>query len=347
MMSTPGVSDHAADADYAELVRSITGGLATQVVRTFAALAIPDILADGPLSAAELAAATHTNPDALRRLLRGGVALGLAATTAQDTFANTPRARLLRASTPGSLHGWAVIMGSPGAWKPWGNFVEAITTGEPQTTSTLGMGYFAHLAQSPAEGVAFMQGMGGISDAIAETAAALIAPSSARIVADIGGASGAFVHALLRRHADLRGIVLERANVVDGANAASSQAGLRERVHVIAGDFLTGVPEADLYLLKWILHDWNDADCTAILANCRRAMRPNGRVVILELQLGEIDDPGLASLMDLNMLVVLNGRERTRRDYDALLEAADLRIVRVTRVDAPLGPWSLIEAEAR
>ena len=120
------------------------------------------------------------------------------------------------------------------------------------------------------------------------------------------------------------------------AAAAAQQAGLADRVQVVAGDFLQSVPAADLYLLKWILHDHNDEDCIAILANCR--------IVVMERQLGRVDDPGLAALVDLNMLVMSNGRERTAAEYGKLFEAAQLRLEKVTALQAPMGPWSIIEA---
>ena len=145
---------------------------------------------------------------------------------------------------------------------------------------------------------------------------------------------------------NLNGIVFDRPNVVSAAAAAAQKLGLEQRLSAVAGDFFEAVPEADLYLMKWIMHDWEDGDCIRILANCRKAMRPGGRVVVVELQLGEGNDPGMPSLMDLNMMVVLNGRERTAHEYGELFAAAGLRLTQATRLQAPLGPWSLIEGEA-
>ncbi len=334
------------DASIGRMVELITGSLASQVVRTFAEMSIADLVAANAASATDIAAAAGSDLGAMKRLLRASVALGLLTVDDEGHFAGTPLSATLRADTRGSLKGWATIMGSPGAWLPWGNFVEAIKTGQRQTLPTLGKEYFDYLAGAPAEAEAFMVGMGGISDVISDRAAEMIDTESFGVAADIGGASGAFLYALMTRNANLEGIVLERPNVVAAAEATADKAGLSQRTKVIAGDFLDAVPAADLYLLKWILHDWNDSDCIEILSNCRRSMRPGGRVIALELQLGEIGDPGLSSLMDLNMLVVLNGRERSSHEYGALFAAAGLRMTRVMPLDAPLGPWSLLESEA-
>ncbi len=334
------------DAHIARMVELITGSLASQVIRTFAEMSIADLLAEHPASAASITEATGSDLGAMKRLLRAGVALGLVTVDKDELFAGTPLSKTLQQDTPGSLKGWATIMGSPGAWLPWGNFVEAIRTGQRQTQATLGKEYFDYLAQAPAEAEAFMVGMGGISDVISHKAADMIDTRSVTVAADIGGASGAFLYALMARNEKLEGIVFERPNVAAAAEAAARKAGLSRRTKVVAGNFLEAVPESDLYLLKWILHDWDDSDCIKILSNCRRSMRPGGRVIALELQLGEIDDPGLSSLMDLNMLVVLNGRERSAHEYSDLFAAAGLRMTRVTPLKAPLGPWSVLESHA-
>lgn len=336
----------AEEAAIARMVELITGSLASQVVRTFAEMSIADLVADSSATAMAIAEATGSDLDAMKRLLRAGVALGLLTVDFNGRFAGTPLSKTLQGDTRGSLKGWATIMGSPGAWLPWGNFADAIRTGQRQTLATLGKEYFDYLAQAPEEAQAFMVGMGGISDVISDRAAAMIDTASTSIAADIGGASGAFLYALMMRNENVEGIVFERPNVVAAAEATAARAGLNHRTKVVAGNFLEAVPEADLYLLKWILHDWNDSDCIKILSNCRRSMRPGGRVIALELQLGEIDDPGLSSLMDLNMLVVLNGRERSTHEYGELFAAAGLRITRVTPLHAPLGPWSILESEA-
>ena len=213
-------------------------------------------------------------------------------------------------------------------------------------TTLGGKQYWQHLSETPLEAQQFQSGMNGISAAIAASAAQSIDSSSAEIVADIGGASGALLHAVLHLNSRLHGLVYELPHVVPMAAAAAQEAGLADRVQAVAGDFLQSVPAADLYLLKWILHDHSDEQCVTILSNCRKALRSAGRVVVMELQLGGLDDPGLAALMDLNMLVILNGRERTATEYRKLFEAAGLRMTKSEPLQAPMGPWTLMEAVA-
>ncbi len=333
------------DEDVARMVELITGGLASQVVRTFAELGIADGLAKSPATAGEVCNAIGANHDATARLLRAGIALGLVTVT-EERFSPTSLLNTLRQDSPVSLAGWATIMGSPGAWLPWGRFVEAIKTGERQTLPALGKEYFDYLGGAPAEAKAFTVGMGGISASIGAAAAAVIETSTTSVAADIGGASGLLLHALLDANPNLHGIVYDRPVVVPFAEQAAQRAGIGGRSVALAGDFFESVPEADLYLLKWILHDWDDEHSIKILQNCRRAMRPGGRIVVMEIQLGEMDDPGLSALMDLNMLVVLNGRERTTREYSKLFADAGLRLTKATPLQAPLGPWNVLEATA-
>lgn len=157
-----------------------------------------------------------------------------------------------------------------------------------------------------------------------------------KIVADIGGASGATLHALLRSHPGVQGIVFDRPHVVASAGAAAANLGLQERVTAAGGDFFESVPEADLYLLKHVLHDWDDVAWIRILKNCRRALRPGGRLSVIELLLGEIGQPGLAPLFDMGMTVILSGRERSPAEYRQLFEAAGLRATKVVQTKTPM-----------
>jgi O-methyltransferase domain len=167
--------------------------------------------------------------------------------------------------------------------------------------------------------------------------------STAKLAVDVGGASGTLVHSLLMANSQLHGIVLDLPDVVPSATASASVLGLAERSKALAGDFFTYVPEADIYLLKHVLHDWDDGEAVQILKRCRDAMRPGGRVIVIEMLLGEIGEPELVPLMDLNMMVMLTGRERTLAEYRALLEDAGLRFSKSTPIRSPM---SVIEAVA-
>jgi SAM-dependent methyltransferase len=185
--------------------------------------------------------------------------------------------------------------------------------------------------------------MASLTSTVAKETARLINASGVNTVADIGGAAGAMLHSLLHLHPDLHGIVFDRPQVVASARAEAVRLGLQERVTAVGGDFFESVPEADLYLLKHILHDWDDEACICILKNCRRALRPGGRIAVIELLLGEIGEPGIAPLYDVTMMVMSSGRERSLVEFQWVFEAAGLAATKVTRTTTPM---VIVEATA-
>ena len=186
--------------------------------------------------------------------------------------------------------------------------------------------------------------MHGFTSGLAQEVARVVDTSTATVAVDIGGASGTLVHSLLVANSQLHGIVLDLPDVVPRASAAAAALGLGERSRAMAGDFFTAVPEADIYLLKNVLHDWNDEEAVRILKRCRQAMKRGGRVVVIETLLGEMGDPGIAPLMDLNMMVLLTGRERSLAEFSGLLADAGLRFSKSTPVRP--SPFAVIEAVA-
>lgn len=178
---------------------------------------------------------------------------------------------------------------------------------------------------------------------VADEIAMILDTSGAERVVDVGGASGTLISALLLRNPSLEGAILERPDVVPHARAAIAERGLSSRCRVVSGDFFESVPEADIHILKYIIHDWDDEQSVLILSNCARALQPNGRVVLVEVAIPEDHRPSWASLMDLNMLAVLPGRERTVREYRDLLGRASLRLDRITPTASG---FDLIEASA-
>jgi SAM-dependent methyltransferase len=199
------------------------------------------------------------------------------------------------------------------------------------------------MAQRLEEGAAFTHAAHGFTSGIAQEVAPLVDTSKAKLAVDVGGASGTLVHSLLMANSQLHGIVLDLPDVVPSATAAAAALGLAERSRALGGDFFTDVPQADIYLLKHILHDWNDGEAVRILERCRQAMRPGGRVIVIEALLGEMGEPGIAPLNDLNMMVLLTGRERTLSEYRALLKQAGLRLSKSTPIRSPM---AVIEAVA-
>src|SRR3954468_16875639 len=323
------------------MAKMIRGYWISQTVGTFAQLGIPDRLADVSLGAPELAKAVDCDADAAYRLLRAAKAIGLVVTTPAGLFQLSPLGELLRSTVPGTMRDSAIALTTPGHWLPWGRLSDAVRQGRRQTLDALGSELFKYYSDQDAEGRTFTGAMANSSAQVAEEIARVLDTSAARQVVDVGGASGTVIAALLARNSWLEGTILERADVADRARAAVAERGLSSRCRVVSGDFFVSVPEADICVLKFILHDWDDDQSALILSNCARALGPRGGVVLVKLLIPEKDRPSHAALMDLNMLVLLPGRERTAAQYRDLLARAGLRL---NRIQSTASPFSLIEA---
>jgi SAM-dependent methyltransferase len=321
-----------ADLAAAQLLQMIKGYWVSQIVGTLAQLEIADQLAQGPLGCDVLANGIGCEPKATYRLLRASANVGLVSALPDGRFGLTPLGELLRSNVPGSMRDSAIAFTAPGHWLPWGRLAEAVRHGERQTVAALGQELFDYYATNPCEGSAFTGTMANHSDPIAEELAQTLDTSAVTHVVDIGGASGTIIGALLEANAALLGTILERADVVPRAEAALAERGLSSRCRVIEGDFFKNVPEADLFILKSIVHDWDDQQSVKLLSNCARALRPNGRVILIEWVMPEHGKPGAAALSDLNMLVLLSGRERTASEFAELFRASGLQLDRISGI---------------
>src|SRR5260221_75477 len=290
------------DKDFERMMQMLTGFFVTQIARAVATYSIADHLAKGPATANQIATIEGIDSTATFRLLRACASLGLVSCDDGLTFSSTPLLGTLRANVPGSLHSLAIAWSAPGHSLPWGKFLDTVRTGESRTVPALGAKIWDYYAQNPEEGATFTHAMHGFTSGIAEEVARVVDASTAKLAVDIGGASGTLVHSLLLANSQLHGIVLDLPHVLPSATAAAAALGLTERSRALAGDFFTHVPQADIYLLKHILHDWNDGEAVQILKRCREPMRPGGRVIVIERLLGEIVEPRLRPLTDLNMM---------------------------------------------
>jgi SAM-dependent methyltransferase len=324
------------DQSTERLLEMIRGYWVSQILGTLAKLGIPDRLGSSPVLFRELAERIDCEPESTYRLLRAAASVGLVSCTRADCFALTPMGSLLRSNVPGSLRDWAIALTAPPLWLPWGRLAEAVRLGERQTPATLGRELFQYYAENPEEGETFTRAMSNISALIADAAANLIDTSTAEHVVDVGGAFGTIVLALLAKNPSLWGTIFEVPQVAPLARQAICERNLSSRCVVLEGDFFQAVPEADIHILKSIIHDWDDDQSIRILTNCARALRPNGRVILLESIVPEDGRPSYAPLSDLNMLVLLPGRERTASQYGALAEAAGLHLDRVVGTGSPV-----------
>ncbi len=321
----------------------IIGFWVTQIVRAVATFSIAEHMASGVSTAAEIAAAESTDPDATRRLLRTCASLGLLTSADGVHYQGTALLDTLRQDAPNSLYGWARAQGAPGLWLGWGRFPDAIRTGSRQAIPALGSEIFDYYAKTPEEARYFTIAMDNLSAEVAGEVVRVLDTSQTALAIDVGGASGSLVHSLMLASPRLRGAVLDLPHVVPDAVAAAAALGLGDRFTAEPGDFFEAVPPADLYLLRYVLVDWDDEQCVRILRNCRKSLVGPGRVVVVDQLVGRPGEPGFAPLMDLCMLVLLPGRARDLAEYEKLFAAAGLRTARVIQTRTP---FVVIEAVA-
>jgi hypothetical protein len=315
----------------------------TQIVHALAALSVADILADGPASTDLLAERARASKDSMRRLMRAAVSLGLARVADGDRFASTALLETLRADVPGSVRAMAIAQASPAHWQPWGRFVEAIRSGRSQSVAALGGEHFQYFAAHPEEAATFAKAMQGTSEMVESELVRLLDCAGVGVAVDVGSSFGSLICSVVNANPGLKGIAFDLPHSLEGAKALVASRGLEGRVAAAAGDFFASLPAGDLYLLKYILHDWDDEKCLQILRNCRAAATGPRRLAIVELALGPVAEAGLGALVDLNMLVLVDGRERTAEEFGRLLAAANYKL---TDVKPTRSPFVIYEAVA-
>jgi SAM-dependent methyltransferase len=321
------------------MLRLIWGIHSSRAVYVAAKLGIPDFLADGSASSAELARASGTHEPSLYRVLRLLAALDVLEEVEPRSFALTLLGERLRSDTPAGMRSWAIFLEAVGGVQPFEHILETVRTGKPGLDTAFGMGIFEFLAQHPDNAATFDAAMSERTAAFAPSVAATYDFSDIRSIVDVGGGQGTLLAEILRRHSHLHGTLFETAAVAGRAKAVLDGADLADRCELLAGDFFEHVPPgADCYLLANVLHDWEARRATDILRNCRRSMARGGRVLIVERLIPEGPGDAVPTLLsDLNMLVITGGQERTNSEYASLLAEAGLRIGAVHPVAFPYG----------
>ena len=321
------------------LLRMIWGIHISRCVYAVAELGIADLLADGPMSSAELARVTDTHEPSLYRVLRVLAALGVLEEHGGRSFGLTVVGERLRRDAPVGMRSWAVFLEGLGGVRPFGHILHTLKTGASGFDTEFGMGIFEYVSQNPDAAAIFDAAMSERTAAYAPSVAELYDFSNARTVVDVGDGKGTLLVEILRRHAHLHGVLLEIPTVAARAEAVHDAADIADRCKVIAGDFFERVPDgADCYVMANVLHDWDDARSIEILGNCRRAMTDGGKVLIVERLIPEGGSDAVPTLLsDINMLVITGGQERTNAEYGNLLESANLKLGNVHPVAAPYG----------
>ena len=342
--STDGLSPRAAVSQMA------TGYWISQAVRAMAILGLADHLASGPRTATNLAEETGAHAPSLARLLRTLVALGLCGRDDAGRVYLTPIGEAMRSDVSDSARSFVLFITAPWVERGWEELPQAVRTGEPTFSRVHGIGFWDYLGAHPEDGALFDAAMSGGASARAEALRTARDLSNIGTVVDVGGGQGRLLATLLKAVPGLRGVLVDRPEVVAGADAVLRAEGVADRCVVVEGDFFAAVPPGgDAYILAQIVHDWPDAEAFAILSACRRAMAPGARLRVIEQVLPSTDGSDLhekagPNLLDLNMLVLFGGgQERTAEEYRRLLAAAGFGEIEVLPTDTL---WSVVEAVA-
>ncbi|HVF02191.1 MAG TPA: methyltransferase [Rubrobacteraceae bacterium] len=314
------------------LLRMNNAFQASQAIHVAATLGIADLLEDGPRSADELAEATGTHGPTLYRLLRALASVGVFAEQTDGRFGSTPFAEYLRTDAPGSLRGWAMYIGQPSFWTSWGHLLDSVRTGEPAFPEVNGTNAWEYLAAHPEESAIFDAAMTGLSAGVAEAVVQSYDFSGSSVLVDVGGGEGTLLAAILAANPALRGILFDQSHVVARAEDLLVRTGVADRCEVVSGSFFEAVPGgADAYLLKSIIHDWDDPAAIEILRKCRAAIAETGKLLLVEFVIEPGNEPDRAKFSDLNMLVMLGGQERTADDFERLYAEAGFRLTDIIR----------------
>jgi hypothetical protein len=327
-------------SEQAAMQSLLNGYRVTQLLYVAVQLGIADRLADGPQAVQELAATVGTQADALYRALRALASLGVFREVAPQRFALTPLADLLRADHPHSLCATVLFQGAE-PYRAWGDLLYSLRTGAPAFEHVYGMPHFDYLAQHAEANAVFNRTM---SENTARSVTAVVSAYAfppTGVVVDVGGGHGAFLAAVLQAHPGLHGVLFDRPDVVEGAAPTLEAAGVAARCTRVGGDFFAPpLPTGDLYLLRQVIHDWDDARSIAILRHCALAMAREGKVLVIESLIPPGNMPSLVKFLDLQMLVMLGGRQRTEEEYRQVYAAAGLRLMHVIPTASP---FSIVE----
>jgi O-methyltransferase domain/Dimerisation domain len=311
----------------------------SQLVFVAAKLGVADVLIAGPLTAEEIARRVGADGPTLRRLLRALASLGVFARDSLDRYRLTPMAQTLRSDHPDSLRNFALMLVDGYNWDAWGALEHAVKTGESAFEHVHGMPIFPFMQAHPDKESMFSASMASLSALENGAIARAYKFGKLRKLVDVGGAHGHLLATILRLHIKVQGVLFDQPQVIEAAADTGfiTASDVRGRCETQSGDFFASVPAgADAYVMKYILHDWEDENCIRILTNCRAAMSEDGRVLVVDRVLRGANRPDWSKLLDINMMVVPGGRERTKEEFRRLFMRAGLKLKRVIRTASPL-----------
>jgi hypothetical protein len=326
------------------LLELASGFMATHAVYAAAKLGIADALADGPRFADEVAVDVGSDPDATHRLLRACATFGVFSEQPDGRFGLTPLARPLRSGTPDSMLPVILMLGDPSYQGPWGQLARTVETGRPGAEEALGKPMWEYLDDDPEFAATFNHAMTRLSALDWPTVDAVYDFTKFSTIVDVGGGHGQLLSLMLAAAPAAKGVLMERDVLIAEAEDHLREAGVLSRCRLETGSFFETAPsDGDLYVLRRVVHDFDDEQAVAILTTVRRHMPRGSTLLLLESVVPPGNTPHFAKLLDLDMMIFVGGRERTRQQFETLLDRAGLRM---TRVIPTISTISLIEATA-
>ena len=323
------------------MMRLLAGAWAARLVHAAAELGILDHLDGEPRDAASLAAATSAHAPSLARLLRALAAIGVLRESDGRAYTPTPLGATLRSGVPGSMRAWALLVFSDDQGRAWEALPHAVRTGEHAFRHVFGADIWTRLAARPEAARLFDEAMQSLTQGVNGPLATHYPFENYGWIVDVGGGNGALLLPVLARHPTMRATIFDLPHVADATRLRIAELGLSGRCEAVGGDAFAAVPPgADAYVLKGVIHDWDDEEAVAILRTCRAAMADGARLLLIERVLPERIDPDDALtrgdfIHDMNMFVNPGGRERTEAEFRRLLARADLRLARVVPMPSP------------
>ena len=319
------------------MLQLIIGFWVSRAIYVAAKLGLADLVKDSPKTADELARLTGTHSPSLYRALRALASVGVFTDDGRGRFAQTPLSETLRSDTPGSLRALAIVELGQEHYPAWGNLMHSVKTGEIAFDNLFKQNAWEYYAQNPEDASNFNESMRGLTEMVNVAVLEAYDFSGVDKLVDVAGGTGRLISSILSAHPRMRGVLFDLPHVIAEAGPLLDAAGVRGRCETSTGDFFRSVPEGgDAYVMKWIIHDWDDEKSTVILKNIHRAMDEKGKLLLIEMVVPEGNQPDLSKFLDLDMMVMTGGRERTEAEFNSLLAASGFKLTRVIRTTSPV-----------
>ena len=328
-----------------QLMQMLFGFAASRAIGVSAELLIADLLKDGAKNADELARQTGVHARSLYRVLRACASIGVYSEDNEKKFSLTPLAEPLLSDAPGSLRAFAEMITCDWQFQTWAELPYSVKTGKPSFDKVFGKSSFDYFWSNEKAGKVFNDAMTSNSAFASVAVVNAYDFSSISKLVDVGGGHGFLLASILAKYGSLKGVLYDTPAIVAEAEKLLKEHGVTGRCETAGGDFFTSVPSGgDAYIMKHIIHDWNDEQCVTILQNCRKAMTDGGKVLVVEMIVPERNEPSPAKFLDLQMLQLCPGCERTEKEYAELFAKAGLKL---TRIIPTMSPFSVIEGESK